>query len=123
MRVLAYRASADVVDEYLRMGPSTTREALTHFIDGVISCFNNKYLRKPNETDLTNNLHKDVRLMILMYSIDHLFLMMSLTKVSNVVNGHEYDRTYYLIDGIYPSWVAFVKSITSPQLQKNKLFA
>ncbi|KAJ9546877.1 hypothetical protein OSB04_019420 [Centaurea solstitialis] len=44
-------------------------------------------------------------------------------KVSYVVNGKEYDRAYYLTDGIYPSWAAFVKSITSPQLQKHKLFA
>ncbi|KAJ9547490.1 LOW QUALITY PROTEIN: hypothetical protein OSB04_020033 [Centaurea solstitialis] len=44
-------------------------------------------------------------------------------KVSYIVNGHEYDKTYYLTDGIYPSWAAFVKSITSPQIQKHKLFA
>lgn len=42
---------------------------------------------------------------------------------SYVVNGREYNRTYYLTDGIYPSWAAFVKSINSPQLRKHKLFA
>ncbi|KAJ9546879.1 hypothetical protein OSB04_019422 [Centaurea solstitialis] len=57
MRVLAYGASADEVDEYLRMGASTTREALMHFIDGVISCFSNEYLKKPNETDLARLLY------------------------------------------------------------------
>ena len=44
-------------------------------------------------------------------------------KVSYVVNGHEYDQAYYLTDGIYNSWDAFVKSITSPQMRKHKLFA
>ncbi|XP_076954582.1 uncharacterized protein LOC143629107 [Bidens hawaiensis] len=39
------------------------------------------------------------------------------------MNGKEYNRTYYLTDGIYPSWAAFAKSITSPQLHKHKLFA
>ncbi|XP_021991124.1 uncharacterized protein LOC110887868 [Helianthus annuus] len=43
-------------------------------------------------------------------------------NVSYVVNGKEYKRTYYLTDSIYPSWAAFVKSITCPQLQKHKLF-
>ena len=43
-------------------------------------------------------------------------------NVSYVVNGHEYNRAYYLTDGIYPSWAAFVKSIISPQLRKHKLF-
>ncbi|XP_024982941.1 uncharacterized protein LOC112519177 [Cynara cardunculus var. scolymus] len=104
MRVLAYETSGDVVDEYLRMSRSTTREALMYFVDGVISCFDNEYLRKPNEAELARllytleiNVDSRVRLMILM--------------------------TYYLTDGIYPSWIALVKSVTSPQMRKHKLFA
>ena len=57
MRVLAYGASADAIDEYLRMGASTTREDLMHFIDGAISCFREEYLRKPNETDFSRLLY------------------------------------------------------------------
>ncbi|KAJ9546399.1 hypothetical protein OSB04_018942 [Centaurea solstitialis] len=103
--------AADAVDEYLRMGASTTREALMHFIDGVISCFGDEYLRKPNEADLAR----------LLYVGDQRGFPGQSPKVSYVVNGHEYDKTYYLTDGIYPLWAAFVKSITSPQIQKHKL--
>ncbi|KAJ9556282.1 hypothetical protein OSB04_010896 [Centaurea solstitialis] len=133
MRVLAYGASADAVDEYLRMGASTTREALMHFIDGVISCFSNEYLRKLNETDLARLLYvgdqcgfpcslNDINVLHRSPIFDDVLAGRS-PKVSYVVNGYEYDRAYYLTDGIYPSWAAFVKSITSPQLQKHKLFA
>jgi hypothetical protein len=38
------------------------------------------------------------------------------------VNGNEYSTGYYLDDGIYPKWVAFMKSITLPQIEKHKLF-
>ena len=39
------------------------------------------------------------------------------------VNGTQYNNGYYLADGIYPEWSAFVKSITASQNEKNKLFA
>ena len=35
--------------------------------------------------------------------------------VNYVVNGHQHNRTYYLIDSIYLGWAIFVKSINSPQ--------
>ncbi|XP_057771009.1 uncharacterized protein LOC130990792 [Salvia miltiorrhiza] len=57
MRVLTYGTSSDVVDEYLRMSSSSTRDALVHFVEGVISCFGGTYLRRPNEEDLARLLY------------------------------------------------------------------
>ncbi|XP_024004407.1 putative nuclease HARBI1 [Eutrema salsugineum] len=44
-------------------------------------------------------------------------------KVSYWVNGRQYRLAYYLTDGIYPKWTAFVQSIPSPQGEKAKAFA
>ncbi|XP_023732269.1 uncharacterized protein LOC111880098 [Lactuca sativa] len=52
MRVLAYGISADALDEYLRMSETVTRDALVKFVEGLISCFREEYLRSPNRDDL-----------------------------------------------------------------------
>ncbi|CAJ2670521.1 unnamed protein product [Trifolium pratense] len=44
-------------------------------------------------------------------------------SVNFYVNQRPYDMTYYLADGIYPSYPTFVKSIRLPQSEPDKLFA
>ncbi|XP_039837514.1 uncharacterized protein LOC120698095 isoform X2 [Panicum virgatum] len=39
------------------------------------------------------------------------------------VNGQTYDMGYYLADGIYPDWPAFVKSVRHPMERKTQHFA
>ncbi|XP_047964996.1 uncharacterized protein LOC125209443 [Salvia hispanica] len=133
MRVLAYGTSSDVVDEYLRMSSTVTRGSLIHFVEGVISCFGATYLRRPTEQDLARLLYvanergfsdscNDINVLHRSPVFDDV-LEVRAPYVNYVVNGHQYNRAYYLTDGIYPAWAAFVKSITSPQIQTHKLFA
>ena len=42
--------------------------------------------------------------------------------VSYNINGNDYNMGYYLVDGIYPEWAGFVKTISSPLGRKRKLF-
>ena len=44
-------------------------------------------------------------------------------RVNYNVNEKEYQLGYYLVDGIYPEWAAFVKSIPMSQTEKQRLFA
>ncbi|XP_021767623.1 uncharacterized protein LOC110732011 [Chenopodium quinoa] len=59
IRMLAYGVAADAVDEYLRLGQTTSRQALQHFCQGVISQFESEYLRKPTNEDLRRILHQN----------------------------------------------------------------
>ena len=44
-------------------------------------------------------------------------------RVSYEVNGNEYDKPYYLVDGIYPDWATLVKTVRNPNTKKTKRFA
>ncbi|XP_070668716.1 uncharacterized protein [Malus domestica] len=58
LRMLAYGASADQVDEITRMGKSTILEALMRFCGAVESLYTAEYLRKPTHRDLQRLLKK-----------------------------------------------------------------
>jgi hypothetical protein len=44
-------------------------------------------------------------------------------EVSFTVNGHEHHMVYYLTDGIYPSWLVFMKGVPIPQQEKHWFFS
>ncbi|XP_024013556.1 uncharacterized protein LOC112087797 [Eutrema salsugineum] len=56
--MLAYGSAADAVDEYLRLGESTTISCLEHFTEGIISSFGDEYLRRPTREDLQRLLNE-----------------------------------------------------------------
>ncbi|XP_058725973.1 uncharacterized protein LOC131597284 [Vicia villosa] len=56
IRMLAYGSSADIVDEYVRIGESTAIECLERFIMGVNEVFGAEYLRRPNNNDVEHLL-------------------------------------------------------------------
>ncbi|XP_058788058.1 uncharacterized protein LOC131662309 [Vicia villosa] len=56
IRMLAYGSAADLVDEYVRIGESTSIECLQRFVQGVNAVFGAEYLRKPNNTDVEHLL-------------------------------------------------------------------
>ncbi|EEY69220.1 uncharacterized protein PITG_05425 [Phytophthora infestans T30-4] len=52
LRMLAYGASADQLDELIRMAESTVLETLKLFCKNIIRLFGPEYLRKPTKDDL-----------------------------------------------------------------------
>ena len=52
IRVLAHGTAANAVDEYLRLGETTTRSCVQHFVEGIINLFGDEYLRRPTPADL-----------------------------------------------------------------------
>ncbi|XP_070677815.1 uncharacterized protein [Malus domestica] len=52
LRMLAYRASADQVDEIARMGRTTVLESLMRFCFAIETLYTNEYLRTPTPRDI-----------------------------------------------------------------------
>ncbi|XP_020257992.1 putative nuclease HARBI1 [Asparagus officinalis] len=52
MRMLAYGVSVDFVDDYVRIGESTTIESVKRFVKVVVEIFADEYLRSPNNDDI-----------------------------------------------------------------------
>ncbi|XP_070678045.1 uncharacterized protein [Malus domestica] len=127
LRMLAYGASADQVDEIARMRKLTILESLMRFCGAIESIYTAEYLQKPTHIDLERLLKKaEIRgLPGMIESID-LFndvLQGNTPKVMYEVNERMYDGPYYLADGIYPRWSTFVKTVPRPRSAKEKHFA
>ena len=58
LRMLAYGMSADSLDEYVRIGETTTIECVKRFCQGVVEIFGPEYLRSPNTADISRLLRK-----------------------------------------------------------------
>ncbi|CAL8133720.1 unnamed protein product [Prunus armeniaca] len=56
--MLAYGCSAYSIDEYCRLGESTTPECLRKFCSVIEAVYGQWYLRSPNSADLYRLLHK-----------------------------------------------------------------
>ncbi|KAM1184508.1 hypothetical protein ACFX2F_014007 [Malus domestica] len=58
LRILAYGAAADQVDEITRMGKSTILESLMRFCSAIESIYTEEYLRRPTHMDLQRLMKK-----------------------------------------------------------------
>ena len=57
MRMIAYGVVADAIDDYVRIGATTARECLCHFVNEIITLFGDEYLRRPTTADLKRLLY------------------------------------------------------------------
>ncbi|XP_016192602.1 uncharacterized protein LOC107633497 [Arachis ipaensis] len=127
IQILAYGVAADAVDYYVRIGERTTFKFLEKFVEGVISVFEDEYLRKSNSNDVRHLLQM-VEGCGFPGMLDHSPVFVDILndrapEVNYTINGNNYTMGYYLAYGIYSEWATFVKSISKPQGEKRKLFA
>uniref|UniRef100_A0A0D3AV16 Myb-like domain-containing protein n=1 Tax=Brassica oleracea var. oleracea TaxID=109376 RepID=A0A0D3AV16_BRAOL len=141
IRVLAYGSATDTVDEYLRLGETTTRRptpaVLQRLLDvgkhrgfpgmvGSIDCMHweskncptawkGKYSRGSGTLNDINVLDRS--------PVFDDIIKGQAPNVTFLFNGREYHRAYYITDGIYPKWATFIQSIPLPQGPKAVLFA
>ncbi|XP_073138378.1 uncharacterized protein [Henckelia pumila] len=147
---LAYAAPTDSLDEYVRMGEITALDCLVNFCQCVIDVFGVRYLRRPNDADTQRllQMHEDkhdfprIRIYRLVdmtcffgvvgsrndinvlneSPLFNAVLQGNAPNVHFTVKGTNYTKGYYLTDGIYPEWAAFVKSFPCPEDPKRKKF-
>lgn len=55
LRMLCYGDPADRLDEHLQISETSALKSLDHFIDAVIACFEDEYLRQPTADDIARH--------------------------------------------------------------------
>ncbi|KAM2848612.1 hypothetical protein COP1_001885 [Malus domestica] len=105
LRILAYGAFADQVDEIARMGKTTVLESLMRFCSAIEALYTNEYLRTPTPRDMRRLLRKgaqnDLNVLAQSPVFDEL-LQGNSPRCTYTINGTQYEGSYYLADGIYP---------------------
>jgi hypothetical protein len=56
LHMLAYGVAVDATNEYVRLGASTTSEALRRFCVAIRGCFESTFLRHPSREDLEKQI-------------------------------------------------------------------
>nr|XP_043611544.1 uncharacterized protein LOC122583183 [Erigeron canadensis] len=137
VRQLGYGSNPDSLDDYLNMSERSSRETLNAFCDGVIKLYRHEYLRRPTRSlDCTHWAWDNCPVAWRgQYTRgDHHGPTISLEAVASqdyvtaplvpfTVNGTEYQYPYSLVDGIYPRYAMFVKTISHPNGEKRIRYA
>nr|XP_045090155.1 uncharacterized protein LOC123497597 [Aegilops tauschii subsp. strangulata] len=150
IRMLAYGVSGYLIEEYVCMSEPTCLESMYRFCKVVIVVFGLEYWREPTAQDTTRLLAVNAsrgflgmlggidcmhcgsgRTSLLLgkggvramsrVALSYLRLVEGNNPPVNVnINGYNYDKGYYLGDGIYPQWTTTVKTIPNPVREKRK---
>ncbi|KAK1631439.1 hypothetical protein QYE76_005754 [Lolium multiflorum] len=141
IRMLPCGMTADIFDEYLRMSESTCLESMYRFCRAVIVVFGQHYCREPT-VEVTRRLlsinesrgfpgmigsidcmHWEWKNCPFGWQVFNRLMQGKAPRMSYEVNENEYDKPYYLANGIYPDWATLVKTVRNPNSEKTRRFA